>query len=178
MSNKTNWAIDTAHSEIHFKVKHMMVSTVTGAFNKFEGSLVTERDDFEGASISFSADVNSINTNNEARDGHLKSDDFFNAAEFPAITFQSSGFSKKSDDQYVLTGHLTIRDVTREVTLAVTYNGTILDPYGNTKAGFEIGGKVSRKEFGLKWNAVTEAGGVVVGDDIQLSLNVQLAKAN
>ncbi len=172
----TTWAIDTAHSEIHFKVKHMMVSTVTGAFTSFEGSVESEDEDFEGADIRFSADVDSISTNNEQRDAHLKSDDFFNAAQFPKLTFQSTSFTKKSNGNYLLIGDMTIRDITKRVELDVEYNGTATDPYGNTKAGFEINGKISRKEFGLKWNAVTEAGGVVVSDEVRLVLNVQLTR--
>jgi polyisoprenoid-binding protein YceI len=173
---KTTWAIDNAHSEIHFKVKHMMVSTVTGAFNEFEGTAESENEDFEGAQISFSADINSIDTRNQQRDEHLKSDDFFNAAEFPKLTFQSSSFNKQADGTYELTGNLTIRDITKEVRLATEYNGTVVDPYGQTKAGFEMTGKINRKDFGLKWSAVTEAGGVVVSDEVRLVMNVQLLK--
>lgn len=172
----TKWAIDPTHSEIHFKVKHMMVSNVTGAFNDFEGSVESEREDFENAKISFSADVNSIDTKNEQRNDHLKSDDFFNAAQYPTLTFQSKSFTKKSNGTYRLMGDLTIRDHTREVELDVEYNGTAVDPYNQTKAGFEITGKVKRKDFGLKWNALTEAGGVVVSDEVRLLLNVQLVK--
>lgn len=173
---KTKWAIDPSHSEIQFKVKHMMVSTVTGAFNEFEGTVESENEDFEGANIRFSADVASIDTNNGQRDEHLKSDDFFNAGQFPKITFQSKSFSKKSNGNYRLIGDLTIRDNTHEVEMDVEYFGAAVDPYGQTKAGFEISGKVSRKDFGLKWNAVTEAGGVVVSDEVRLVLNVQLVK--
>ena len=173
---KTAWAIDPAHSEIHFKVKHMMVSTVTGAFGEFEGSLDTEAEDFDGASIRFSADINSISTNNDQRDAHLKSDDFFNAEAFPKMTFESTSFTKKDDDEYELIGNLTIRDFTHEVKLAVEYNGTVVDPYNQTKAGFEITGKINRKDFGLQWSAVTEAGSVVVSDQVKLALNIQLIK--
>lgn len=173
---QTTWAIDTAHSEIHFKVKHMMVSTVTGAFNEFEGTLNTENEGFDGAEISFSANIDSIHTNNAQRDAHLKSDDFFNAEQFPKLMFQSTAFTKKSDDKYELVGDLTIRDTTRSVTLDVEYNGTAVDPYQQTKAGFELSGKISRKDFGLTWNAVTEAGSVVVSNDIRLLMNIQLVK--
>lgn len=172
----TKWAIDPTHSEIHFKVKHMMVSTVTGAFNEFEGTVETKTGDFAGAAVAFSAKVDSISTNNAQRDEHLKSDDFFNAAAFPTLYFQSTSFSKKSDGEYELIGDMTIRDHTQSVKLAVEYNGTVVDPYGQTKAGFEITGKVSRKDFGLKWSAITEAGGVVVGDEVRLVLNVQLVQ--
>jgi polyisoprenoid-binding protein YceI len=173
---KTKWAIDPSHSEIHFKVKHMMVSTVTGAFNDFEGTVETDNEDFEGADVRFSADVNSIHTNNKQRDDHLKSDDFFNAMEYPKMTFESKSFKMVDEDEYELIGDLTIRDNTKEVKLKAIYNGTVVDPYGQTKAGFEIMGKIKRKEFGLKWDAMTEAGGVVVSDDVRMLMNVQLVK--
>ncbi len=170
----TKWAIDPTHSEIHFKVKHMMVSTVTGAFNEFEGNLKAGEAGFDGASIEFSANIDSISTNNAQRDEHLKSDDFFNAAAFPTLSFQSTSFTKINEGAYELIGDMTIRDHTQSVKLAVEYNGTVVDPYGQTKAGFEITGKINRKDFGLKWSAITEAGGVVVSDEVRLVLNVQL----
>ena len=173
--SQATWKIDPAHSEILFKVKHMMVSTVTGAFEVFEGSATAENDDFIGATLSFKADVNSINTRNEQRDGHLKSDDFFNAEQFPEMKFISTSFDKDGDE-YKLTGDLTIRDITKQVVLDVDFNGIAVDPYGQTKAGFEIRGKINRKEFGLKWGAVTEAGSVVVSDQVRLDLSVQLIK--
>ena len=172
----TKWSIDPTHSEIHFKVKHMMVSTVTGSFKEFEGGLESDSDDFAGATIQFSANINSISTNNEQRDTHLKSDDFFNAEAFPQMTFSSTSFAKKEGDAYQLIGDLTIRDITKSVELDVIYNGTAVDPYGQTKSGFEISGKISRKEFGLMWSAVTEAGSIVVSDEVRLDLNVQLVK--
>lgn len=173
---RTTWEIDSAHSEIHFKVKHMMVSTVTGAFNEFEGSVIAEREDFQDARITFSAKIDSIDTKNEHRDVHLKSDDFFNAARFPNLTFRSTSFTRKSNGVYRLVGDLTIRDQTLAVALNVEYNGTAVDPYGRTKAGFEISGKIKRKDFGLKWNALTETGAVMVSDEVLLALNVQLLK--
>lgn len=172
----TNWAIDPTHSEIQFKVKHMMVSTVTGSFTQFEGKVSAEGDDFENAEIAFSADIDSISTNNSQRDEHLKSDDFFNAAAHPQLTFKSTAFRKKADGTYELAGHLTIRGTTLPVNLDVEYNGTAVDPYGQTKAGFELSGKISRKEYGLQWNAITEAGSVVVSDEVRLVLNVQLVQ--
>jgi len=168
--------IDPAHSEIEFKVKHLMITTVTGKFNSFDASMESNEADFSDASIRFSADVNSIDTSNEQRDGHLKSDDFFNAEQYPTLSFASTGFKKLSDSNYELTGDLTIRDVTKAVTLAVEYGGTMVDPWGQTKAGFEISGKINRKDFNLKWSATTEAGGVVVSDEVKLQLNVQLVK--
>ena len=176
-TTKTLWNIDTTHSEIQFKVKHLVISTVTGSFKKFDAKMETEGEGFEGADITFEADIDSIDTNNADRDGHLKSDDFFNAEAFPKMTFESTSFEKKGDNEYKLTGNLTIRDITKEVTLDVEHGGTVDDPYGQTKAGFEITGTVNRKEFGLKWSAVTEAGSVVVGDQVKLNLNVQLVQS-
>lgn len=172
----TQWAIDPAHSEVSFKVKHLVVTTLTGKFNSFEGGLQSANEDFSNANIHFSADIDSISTGNADRDGHLKSDDFFNAEQFPKLTFKSTSFTKTGDDTFKLAGDLTIRDVTQNVELAVEYGGTAVDPWGQTKAGFEVNGKLSRKEFGLKWNALTEAGGAVVSDEIKLHLNIQLVK--
>lgn len=170
---KTQWKIDPTHSEVQFKVKHLVISTVTGTFKSFEGQLETEQEDFDNAEVSFSLDVNSIDTNVKDRDNHLKSDDFFSVENYPNITFE--GQLKKNGSDYKLVGPLTIKDVSREVALDVEYGGTMDDGYGNTKAGFEIKGKINRKDFGLTWNMVTEAGGVVVGDDVKLDLNIQLA---
>ncbi|XOV90900.1 MAG: YceI family protein [Bacteroidota bacterium] len=173
---KTIWAIDPTHSEAGFKVRHLVISTVNGKFNEFEGSVETEEDNFEGAEINFAAKIDSISTGVADRDAHLKSDDFFNAAEYPELKFQSTSFTKLNDDEYALKGDLTIRDNTKPVELKVIYGGTVSDPYGNTKAGFEISGKINRKEFGLKWDDVTEAGSVVVSEEIKLDLNIQLVK--
>ncbi|MBX9892396.1 MAG: YceI family protein [Chitinophagaceae bacterium] len=170
------YKIDAAHSEINFKVKHLMITNVTGNFTQFDATMEASADDFSDAKISFEADVNSINTNNEQRDGHLKSDDFFNAEQFPKLTFVSSGLQKKSDSEYALTGDLTIRDITKTVTLDVEFGGTMTDPWGQQKAGFEISGKINRKDFDLKWTATTEAGGIVVSDEVKLQLAVEMIK--
>jgi polyisoprenoid-binding protein YceI len=175
VETRTKWAIDTTHSEVQFKVKHLVIATVTGTFKKFSGSVETDGEDFEGAEAEFTIDVNSIDTNQLQRDAHLKSDDFFSAANYREITFRN-GKLERDGKELVLIGDLTIRDVTRRVALNVEYGGTVVDPYGNTKAGFEINGKINRKDFGLTWSAVTEAGGVVVGDDVKLHLNIELAR--
>lgn len=167
---------DPMHSEVTFKVKHLMITNVSGSFGKFDATMTTEKDDFADASISFDADIDSINTGNEQRDGHLKSDDFFNAEKFPKLSFVSTGITKKNGEDYTLTGNMTIRDVTKPITLNANYGGTMTDFYGQTKAGFEINGKINRKEFGLMWNAVTEAGGIVVSDDVKLHIQVQMVK--
>lgn len=171
------YSIDPTHSEIIFKVKHLMITTVTGRFTKFTATMNSSAADFSDAQISFEADVNSISTDNEQRDGHLKSDDFFNAGQFPSMRFASTKLEKKSDTEFVLTGDLTIRDKTHPISLKTEYTGTVTDPYGQTKAGFELEGKLNRKDFGLMWTAVTEAGGVVVSDEVKLLLNVQMIKA-
>lgn len=170
----SKWTIDTAHSEIHFKVKHLMINTVTGSFKKFEGTLEGSAEDFSDAKITFAADIASIETGMEARDNHLKSDDFFNAEKYPQLKFASTSFTKTGDDTYTLKGDITIRETTQPIELAVEYGGKQTDFYGNTKAGFEITGKLKRKDFGLNWNGVTEAGGIVVSDEVKLVLNVQL----
>jgi polyisoprenoid-binding protein YceI len=170
----TNWVIDASHSEIQFKVKHLVITTVTGSFNEFSGT-VESGDTFENAKISFEANTASISTNSEQRDGHLKNGDFFDVEKFPKLSFKATRFSKKGDN-FELVGDLTIKDVTNSVTLAVEYGGTAKDPWGNTKAGFEITGKINRKDFGLTWNAPIEAGGVLVSDEVKLFANVQLLK--
>ena len=175
-ATKTLWKIDPMHSEVQFKVKHLVISTVTGSFDSFEGTIETQGDDFRDAKATFSADIDSITTNNEDRDQHLKSDDFFNAEAYPQLRFESTNFEKVGDGRYKVTGELTIRDITREIELDVVHGGTVGDQYGQTKAGFEIEGSINRKEFGLTWSAVTEAGNVVVGDEIKLHLNVQFIK--
>lgn len=172
----TKWVLDPMHSEVQFKVKHLVISTVTGSFKTFEGELETENDDFTDAKINFSLDVNSLDTNQEQRDGHLKSAEFFDAENFPKISFQSTLFKKTGGDDFELKGDLTIKGITKPVTLSVEHGGSAADFYGNTKAGFEITGKINRKEFGLTWDGVTEAGSVVVGEDIKLIINVQFAK--
>lgn len=167
----TKWVLDPMHSEVHFKVKHLVISTVTGSFKTFEGTATTEGDSFEGAQVEFSLDVNSIDTNQEMRDGHLKGAEFFDTEKYPKISFKSTSYSGDK-----LTGDLTIKDVTKPVTLDAEFGGLATDFYGNVKAGFEVTGKINRKEFGLVWDGITEAGAIVLGEDIKLIINVQLAK--
>ncbi len=169
------YKIDAAHSEIHFKVKHLMITTVTGQFTKFDATLTADTEDFTDGTVSFTADINSIDTRSEQRDAHLKSDDFFNAEKFPELKFTSTSFTKIGNG-HILKGDLTIRDVTKPIELKAEYSGIMVDPYGQTKVGFEAEGKIKRKEFGLGWDAITEAGGVVVSDDVRLQLNIQFIK--
>lgn len=170
------WKIDPAHSEIQFKVKHLMITTVTGYFRKFDLVVETDSDDFSTAKrIEFTADIDSIDTNNVQRDTHLKSADFFNADEHEQLKFVGGKYEANGDTAN-LHGDLTIRGVTKSVTVSVAYEGMVVDPYGQTKAGFAIEGKINRKEFGLMWDAVTEAGQVVVSNEIRLHAEVQLVK--
>lgn len=171
MTNNTTWTLDNAHSEIAFKVKHMMISTVTGHFEDFEATAKTDGDNFEGANFEFIAKTESINTKNKDRDTHLKSDDFFNSEAYPEMKFVSKSF--KNDE---IVGDLTIRDVTKEVALDAELIGVAVDPSGQTKAGFEIRGEINRKDFNLTWNAVTEAGSIVVSDKVKLVVDIQFAK--
>jgi len=173
----TTWNLDPAHSEVHFKVRHLVIATVSGKFNKFSSTVTTEGDDFSTANIEFSVETASIDTGMEARDNHLRSNDFFNSEAFPNLTFKSTGVRSTSDGEYQLDGLLTIRDVTQPATLKVELGGIAKDPYGNTKAAFQVEGKVKRNEFGLTWNALTEAGGAVVSDEVKFTANIQYAKA-
>jgi len=175
-SVKTKWMIDPAHSEIQFKTKHLLISTVTGKFEKFNATVLTDGENFTDARIEFSADVSSINTGVPDRDTHLKSPDFFDAINFPFLTFRSTGLKMKNDEEFVLTGDITIRGTTRPVTLEGVFGGVITDPWGTLKADFELNGKINRKEFGLHWNAMTEAGSLVVAEEVRMIMNVELAK--
>lgn len=172
----TRWDIDLAHSEIQFKIKHLVISTVTGEFTNFTGTLEHDSDDFEGAQASFEADVSSIDTNNAQRDGHLKSADFFDVENYPKLKFSSNKFEKVDDETFKLHGDLTIKDITNAVTLDVDFGGIAEDPFGQTKAGFDVSGKINRKKFGLTWDGVTEAGNVVVSDTVKLLISVQFTK--
>jgi polyisoprenoid-binding protein YceI len=173
----TNWNLDPTHSEIGFKVKHLMITNVTGYFQTFTASVATEGEDFSTAKISFEADINSVNTNNEQRDGHLKSADFFDAANFPKITFASTRLEKKDEENFVLHGDLTIRGVSKPVSLQAEFGGIGKDPWGNLKAGFTLNGKINRNDWNLSWNAPLEAGGLLVSEDVRLFAEVQFVKA-
>ncbi|MBV6511264.1 MAG: YceI family protein [Ignavibacteriales bacterium] len=177
LNAQTEWSFDKSHSNVKFTVTHLMISEVDGFFSGYEGKVVTKKDgDLEGATIEFSIDVNTINTDNTMRDNHLKSDDFFNAEKFPKIAFKSTKITKAGDKKFKVTGNLTMRDVTREVTLDVNYLGSVKDPYGNTKAGYKVSGAVDRFDYGLKWNALTELGGSVVDKTVNIAINAQLVQ--
>ncbi len=173
---KTAWAIDPTHSAIEFKVKHMMFTNVSGKFNQFKATIENEDEQFETSSIQFSADVSSVDTNNTDRDNHLKSADFFEADNFPKLSFTSTGIKKTDDNEFEILGDLTVKNTTKNVTLKAEYSGLMKDPWGNTKIGLSISGKINRKDFGLTWNAALETGGVLVGEEVKLVADVQFVK--
>jgi len=173
----TKWVLDPGHSELGFKVKHLMVTNVSGSFKNFSVTAETTDDDFANAVVDFSADATSITTNNEQRDEHLKSADFFDATNFPTLNFKATKFEQSGDDgEYELTGNLTMKGVTKPVKLKVEFGGIVKDPWGNTKAGFTLSGKLNRKDFGLNWNAALETGGVMVSEDVRINSEIQLIK--
>ncbi len=173
----TKWNIDKGHSQIEFKAKHMMITTVSGSVKEFDATIETEEEDFSTAKIHFEGDVKSVTTGNEQRDGHLMTDDFFNPSTFPKMTFDSTGMVKKDATHFTLNGLLTIRDITKPISLDVEFEGKAVDSRGNTKFGFTLNGKINRMEFGLKWNVVTEAGGILLSDEVKISASVQITKA-
>lgn len=171
------WIIDPAHSTIGFKVKHLMITNVSGHFNKFDLQVETEEEDFTKAKGVFTADTASVYTGNDERDRHLRSPDFFDDHTFPKLQFVPKKYeSVDNDGSYNVTGDLTIRNVTKSVQLGVEFGGVVKDPWGNTRAGFTVSGKINRKDFGLNWSALTEAGGLVVSDDVKISCEIELVK--
>ena len=176
METKTKWVIDPQHSEINFKVKHLMITNVKGEFKNFSGDVLTSGDDFDNASITVHIDASSIFTNSDDRDTHLKGSDFFDVENFKEITFVSKSFKKISDDEYKLVGDLTIKDVTNEISFDVEFGGINSDPWGNVKAGFSMEQKINRKDWGLTYNAVLETGGVLVGEEVKINIEVELLK--
>lgn len=177
MFGQVKWNIDNAHSLVGFTVTHLVISEVDGSFKTYSGTISAPTSDFNGASIDFAVDVNSVNTENDMRDKHLKGPDFFDADKFPKMTFKSTSFKKLSGNKYELLGNLTIKGVAKPVKFDVTFGGTVKDPYGNTKAGFKATTVISRSAYGLTWSAVTEAGGAVVSDDVTINLKLEFAQA-
>lgn len=168
----TKWNLDPTHSEVGFKVKHMMITNVSGNLGSFNVTAETDDDNFTNAKVKFTGDIKSITSGNEQRDQHLQSADFFEADKFPEMTFESTSYENGK-----LNGNLSIRGVSKPIALDVDFGGVGKDPWGNTKAGFTISGKINRKDFGLMWNAPLEAGGVLVSDDVRINSEIQLVKA-
>lgn len=172
----TTWKVDASHSEVGFKVKHLMITNVRGSLGQFDIEAQTQQDDFENVNVNFTGQVASITTGSEQRDGHLMGADFFDAENHPMISFVASGMKKKSDDEFELNGDLTIRGVTKPIALNVEYSGLAKDPWGQIKAGFVVEGKINRKDFGLVWNAPTETGGLLVSDEVKIHSEIQMVK--
>lgn len=176
-AQSSKWSADNSHSNVKFSVTHMVISEVEGSIKNYTIDVTSPSADFNGATVSFTGQVNSISTDDAGRDKHLMAEDFFNVEKYPTMTFTSTSFKKVKDNMYQLTGNLTMRGVTKTVSLDVLYGGTKNDPWGNTKAGFKIRGKINRQDFGLNWKKTTEAGDMVVSDDVSLAFNVELVKA-
>lgn len=173
---QTTWSVDKSHSKVGFSVSHLVITDVEGYFKDYDAQITTEGDDFSKAKIDFTINTNSIFTDNEDRDKHLRSDDFFNSEMYPQMTFKAKSMRKVGGNKYKLTGDLTIRDVTKKVDLDVVYNGMVKDPWGNTKAGFKVTGKINRFDYNLKWNKAIETGALVVGREVKLVIDLQLVK--
>jgi polyisoprenoid-binding protein YceI len=172
----TKWILDPTHSEVYFKVKHLMISTVTGQFKQFSGTVETEADDFTTAKIRFTADIDSIDTNNEQRDAHLKNGDFFDAENHPKLVFEGNTPEKIDDEEYILHGTLTMRGTSKRIKLNVQYGGITTDPWGNRRVGFSVSGKIDRQDFGVSFGAVTETGGLLLGNEVKVFAEVQFVK--
>ena len=173
---KTKWVLDPTHSEIGFKVKHMMMTNVNGSFNQFNLEVENSTEDFITAQIHFALQLASIDTSNEQRDGHLLSADFFDAENHPEMVFKSTEISQTDVHDYQIKGDLTIKDITNPISLKAEFGGISKDPWGNEKAGFSVEGKINRKDFGLTWNAVLESGGVLISEEVKIYAEIQLVK--
>lgn len=172
----TKWTLDATHSELHFKIKHLMISTVTGQFNKFNGMIETKGDDLSTAKAHFQAEVNSISTNNEQRDAHLRAGDFFDAEKYPDIIFDGEKLEKIEEDEYKLYGTITIKGVSKKIVLNVEFGGVTTDPWGNTRTGFSVTGKINRQDYGISFGTVSETGGLLLGDEVKIIANVQFVR--
>jgi len=172
----TKWALDPTHSEIYFKVKHLMISTVTGQFKEFSGAVETEGEDFTTAKVRFTANVNSIHTNNDQRDAHLKNNDFFDTENYPQLVFEGDRLERTDEEEYKLHGTLILRGVNKKIALKVDFGGLTTDPWGNTRVGFSVSGKLDRQDFGINFGAVTETGGLLLGNEVKIYAEVQFVK--
>jgi polyisoprenoid-binding protein YceI len=176
IAQKTEWAYDASHAKVGFSISHFGISETEGKFTKFSGAVLADKPDFSDATINFNIDVNSINTEDQKRDEHLRSADFFDAAKYPSISFKGRRFKMIARNRYKLTGDLTMHSVTKEVSLDVVYKGTVVDPYKNTKAGFKVSGTLDRTQYGLLWNGKLAGGELLVGNDVSLDINIELLK--
>jgi polyisoprenoid-binding protein YceI len=173
---QTTWSVDKSHSKVGFSVTHLVITDVEGYFKNYDATITTKDDDLTTANVDFTINTSSIFTDNNDRDNHLRSDDFFNAEKYPQMIFKGKSLKKVGDKKYKLIGDFTIRDVTKQITLDVTYNGTVKDPWGNTKAGFKVTGEIDRFDYNLKWDKSIETGSLVVGKEVELVIDLQLVK--
>jgi polyisoprenoid-binding protein YceI len=172
----TIWVLDPTHSELQFKIKHLMISTVSGQFNQFKGTVETRGDDFTTAKVHFEAEIDSISTNNLQRDEHLRAADFFNAENYPNLVFKGERMEKTGENEYKLYGTITIKDVSKKLILDVEFGGITKDPWGNTRTGFSVTGKINRQDYGISFGAVSESGGLLLGDEVKINADVQFVK--
>ena len=172
----TTWVLDPTHSEIYFKVKHLMISTVTGQFKEFSGTVETKGHDFTTAKVYFTANINSIHTNNDQRDAHLKNGDFFDTDNYPKLVFESDRLERTGDEEYKLYGTLTMRGISKKIGLNVEFGGLTTDPWGNTRVGFSVTGKIDRQDYGMSFGAVSETGGLLLGNEVKISAEVQFVR--
>ena len=169
----TKWTIDPTHSELQFRVKHLMISNVTGQFNQFQGTIETVDNDFTTAKANITADVNSISTNNPQRDAHLQSSDFFDVDNHPQLIFKAEKMVRKDEDNYEIHGLLNMRGISKRIVLEAEYGGIVQDPWGNTRVGFTVSGKLNRKDFGVSFGLLSETGGIALGDEVKIQANMQ-----
>ena len=172
----TKWALDPTHSEVHFKVRHLVVSNVSGHFKQIAATVETDGDDMSTAKVHFTADIDSISTNNEQRDGHLKTGDFFDAANHPKLIFEGTKLEQIEGENYKLHGKLTMRGVTKDVVLNAVYGGMIKDQWGHTRVGFEVSGKINRKDYGVSFGMVSDTGAIMLGEEVSISANAEFTK--
>ena len=175
-SQTTRWGYDASHAKVGFSISHFGISETEGKFTKFDGLVLSDKPDFSDAKIDFTIDVNSIDTEEPQRDTHLKSPDFFDVTKYPSITFKSKSLQPLGKNKYKLIGDISMHGVTKEIDLNVVYRGTVVDPYKNTKAGFKITGTLDRTQFGLVWNGKLATGDLLVGNDVDLDINIELTK--
>jgi polyisoprenoid-binding protein YceI len=176
MAQKSGWTLDKAHTNVSFSIRHMVISEVTGKFKDFDISFAATKSDFTDASVEATIKVASINTENDKRDAHLRTDDFFNAEKFPEIKFKSTAFEKVGENKYKIVGDLTIRDVSKKVAFDAVYNGSVKSPWGATVSSWKVSLAINRFDYGLKWNKAIEAGGLIAGDEVNITLNIELTK--
>lgn len=172
----TKWILDPTHSELGFKIKHLMISNVSGLFKRFQAEAKTEGDDFSTAKINVTVDMDSISTNNEQRDLHLRNSDFFEAEKHPELKFSSTKMEETDSNTFVLHGDLTLKGITKPVKLDVEYSGVSRDPWGGERAGFSLTGKIRRSDWGVNFNSVLETGGVALGEEVKISAEIQMVK--